>query len=364
MDALRHVGVSLGRVRHWHDGLGEFSRRLCGALAERAPALRQEHGIALHFHLPREFHGEFGHEVGYLATHTTQRWVHWRPQRFALWHCLHQHNRLKAPLGTQRQVETVHDLNFLHTKQGAKLARYRRIMARRLARCDAVVTITQHVANDLKTQIPSLQAPVQVIHNGASDLTQIPQKPLDGLEGRSFLLHVSRMAPSKNIVAILRLAAYWPERLFVLAGADSPYTREVERMVAEQGLSNVLIRLNLDESQKAWAYAHCDGFLFPSLTEGFGLPPVEAMHFGKPVFLSRLTSLPEVGGEAAFYFESFDAAPMRHTIEYGLRVHSELRMHDQVVEHAQRFGWERCAGEYIALYLQLLRGAVPMEENG
>ena len=52
MSDARHVGISLGRVRHWHDGLGEFSRRLCLALAAQARPLREEHGIALHFHLP------------------------------------------------------------------------------------------------------------------------------------------------------------------------------------------------------------------------------------------------------------------------------------------------------------------------
>lgn len=356
MAQLRHIGISLGRVRHWHDGLGEFSRQLCLALAERAARLRDEHGIALHFHLPAPWHGEFGDGVGYLATHTTQRWMHWQPRRFALWHSLHQHNRLKAPLGTLRRMETVHDLNFLHTKQGAKQQRYCRIMARRLAGCDAVVAITHHVAGDLRAHIPALSAPVEVIHNGVADLTQLPQRPMEGLGSEPFLLHVSRMAPTKNIVAILGLAACWPARRIVLAGADSPYTREVERMVANQGLRNVTIRLNLDESQKTWAYAHCDGFLFPSLAEGFGLPPVEAMHFGKPVFLSRLTSLPEVGGDVAHYFDNFEPQAMRAVVERGLAHAQDAGQRARIAAHAARFSWARCADAYQTLYLRLVNG--------
>jgi glycosyltransferase involved in cell wall biosynthesis len=350
---LRHLGIGFGRVEHWNDGLGEFSRRLGMELAARAAGLRARHGIALHFHLPARWHGLFGDELGYLPTHTTQRWLHLAPQRFALWHTLHQHNRLKAPLGTRRRVETVHDLNFLHTKQGAKRERYRRRLARRLARCDAVVTITRHVAHDLQAQVPGLRAPVQVIHNGVTDLTRTEQRAIDGL-APPFLLHLSRLAPTKNIVALLDLAARWPERSIVLAGATSPYTREVEREIAQRGLSNVRLALDLDEAQKAWAYAHCEGFLFPSLAEGFGLPPLEAMRFGKPAFLSRLTSLPEVGGDAAFYFDSFDPAAMRAVVEQGLHAASQPGAAERIAAHARRFDWSRCADDYIALYLGVL----------
>ncbi|NRF67926.1 glycosyltransferase family 4 protein [Aquincola sp. S2] len=355
--ALRHVGIGLGRIRHWNDGLGEFSRQLCGALAARADELRERDCIALHFHLPHEFHGLFGAQVGYLATHTLQRAAHLRTTGFALWHTLHQHNRLRAPLGTRRRVETVHDLNFLHTKRGGKLEGYRARLARRLAAADAVVAITQYVAGDLARELPSLRVAPQVIHNGATDLSGAPQTPPAGIgeiAARPFLLHVSRLAPTKNITALLDLAAAWPEQPLVLAGAASDYTATVRRSIAERGLHNVTLLLDIGEAEKAWLYAHCMGFLFPSLAEGFGLPPIEAMHFGKPVFLSRLTSLPEVGGELAFYFDTFDGPQMRARIEAGLAAHQAPGRADAVIAHARQFSWSRCALSYIALYRRLL----------
>jgi glycosyltransferase involved in cell wall biosynthesis len=349
-----HIGLGLGRIRHWHDGLGEFSRQLGVALAQRASELREQHGWRLHFHLPRAFHGVFGDEVGYLDTHTTQRWLHLRAQRFALWHTFHQHNRLKPPVGARCRVETIHDLNFLHNKQGAKVERYRRIHQRRLQHLDLAVAITHHVAQDVRRELAPVTVPIEVIHNGATDLTGVAQEPVPGVGEQPFLLHVSRMAPSKNIVALLALAEAWPEKRLVLAGAPSPYTAEVERMVAERGLRNVLIRLDLSEAQKAWAYAHCEGFLFPSLAEGFGLPPLEAMHFGKPVFLSKLTSLPEVGGEVAYYFDSFDGHAMKATVESGLREAADPARAERIVRHARGFSWQRCAGHYVAAYQQLI----------
>jgi glycosyltransferase involved in cell wall biosynthesis len=351
---LRHIGLSLGRVEHWHDGLGEFSRSLVAELATRAAALREAHAIALHVHLPERWHGMFGADVGYLATHTLQRLWHPRRTRFALWHRLHQHIRLRAPLGTAHRVETVHDLNFLITKAGAKRERYRSRLRSRLAPCDQVVTISRHVATELQRELPGLQVPIEVIHNGATDLSAHAQSAVEFDHREPFLLHVSRMAPSKNIEALLALAAAWPERRFVFAGGASPYTEHVQREVSARNLRNVTIRLDVDDSQKTWLYAHCDALLFPSLAEGFGLPPLEAMHFGKPVFLSRLTSLPEVGGDAAFYFDDFEPASMRACIEQGLAAHRSQQRAATVIEHARRFTWQACASRHVELYLRVL----------
>ena len=357
-EVLRHIGLGLGRIRHWNDGLGEFSRQLLLALAARAPALRARHRVQLHAHLPRAFHGLFGPEIGYLDTGTTQRWVHLARPGFALWHTLHQHNRLRAPWGTPRRLETVHDLNFLHTKDAAKAIRYQQRLQRRLQGADTVVAITHHVAGDIRTRLPALATPLQVIHNGATDLTHSPQAPVEGVAvgpgARPYLLHVSRLAPTKNITALLDLAAAWPEQALVLAGARSDYTDGVARRIAEQGLRNVTLRLDVSEAQKAWLYAHCQGFLFPSLAEGFGLPPIEAMHFGKPVFLSRLTSLPEVGGDAAYYFDHFEPRHMRSVVEAGLARHQQPGRREAVTAHARSFSWARCADAHIELYLHLL----------
>ncbi|MDP4301999.1 glycosyltransferase family 4 protein [Leptothrix discophora] len=352
---IRHIGLSLGRISHWHDGLGEFSRQLCLGLAGRADELREQHGIRLHVHMPAEFHGVFGDGIGYLGTHTTQRWLHLRATRFALWHTLHQHIRLRPPLGTQRHVETVHDLNFLHTKSADKIERYRARTRRRLLARDAVIAITHHVAADIQRELgPLAHAPV-VIHNGATDLTGVTRQAVDGIDPAcGYLLHISRMAPSKNIQSLLDLAAHWPEQAFVLAGATSPYTAEVRQQVEQRGLHNVRIRLDLDEGAKAWLYAHAGGFLFPSWTEGFGLPPIEAMHFGVPVFLSRLTSLPEVGGEVADYFDDFAPARMRAVIEAGLTRAQAPSHRDALRRRAAGFSWTACADACLALYLRTL----------
>jgi glycosyltransferase involved in cell wall biosynthesis len=358
---VQHIGLSLGRIDHWHDGLGEYSRQLASALGLHADALAAE-GIRLHVHLPTRWHGMFGAGLGYLETRDMQRWWHASRTRFALWHILHQHNRYRPPRGTARVIETVHDLNFLHHKAAAKIRKYRARMARRLRQRDAIVAISQHVADDLRREFAQAPhdtpffAPLHVIHNGSTDLSTAPQDPVPGIKADPpYLLHISRLAPSKNVAAMLDLVAAWPEQSFVFAGGASDYSAHVQRQATARALHNLHIALDVTEAQKAWLYAHCVGFLFPSLSEGFGLPPIEAMHFGKPVFLSRLTSLPEVGGDAAFYFDSFEAASMKAVVQSGLRtVHEQAGRREAIIARARHFTWARCAAEHLDLYRSLL----------
>jgi glycosyltransferase involved in cell wall biosynthesis len=159
------------------------------------------------------------------------------------------------------------------------------------------------------------------------------------------------MSPSKNPQAIIGLARVWPEMLFVLCGPPSDDAKKLRDTVQ---LPNVQFHLGISDAHKAWAYAHCTGFLFPSLTEGFGLPPIEAMHFGKPVFLARRTCLPEIGGDAAAYFEHFDPAHMKAVVQEGLTRHAQAGRAEAVRQHAAQFDWDRAAGAYLALYRRLL----------
>jgi glycosyltransferase involved in cell wall biosynthesis len=159
------------------------------------------------------------------------------------------------------------------------------------------------------------------------------------------------MSPSKNPQAILALAAVWPQMRFVLCGPPSDDARALK---AANRLPNVEFHLGVDDTQKAWAYAHCAGFLFPSLTEGFGLPPIEAMHFGRPVFLARRTCLPEIGGDAAFYFDDFAPEAMRAVVQQGLAASATPGRADAVRAHAAQFDWDRCAAAYLGLYARLL----------
>jgi glycosyltransferase involved in cell wall biosynthesis len=352
------IGISLGDITELQGGgLGEFclqvGSRLAAArhrLADSNPAGR----CRLAFHVRPALIGAFGESVAYLPVKRLHRHLHRQDEGFDLWHTLHQLSKHRPPLGAGVRLVTVHDLNYLYGRNAFSRWRHHRRTRALLSRTDALTAISRHTADDVRRHL-GWTGDITVVPNGARSLVDAPQRPLAGWDTaapRPFLLHVSRMSPSKNPEALLALAAAWPTMHFVLAG---PRNHDTLALQAATRLPNVEFQFGIDEAQKAWAYAHCTGFLFPSLTEGFGLPPIEAMHFGKPVFLSRRTCLPEIGGDAADYFDDFDGVSMRAVVEQGLaRWRADPGRADAIRAHAAQFDWDRAAEGYLALYARLL----------
>ncbi len=350
----------MGGIGALHDGLGEFALQIGSRIAGVAPLWRQRFGIAIDFHLRERLAGLFGDQVGYLPVTRLQRHWHRQPQPYALWHSLHQLNKTRPPAGTAHRIVTVHDLNYLYGRNAFSRWRHGRRTRALLRRTDELVAISAYTAADVRRHL-GWGGEIRVILNGARSFVGQPQRPLPGCtehDDAPFLFHLSRMSPSKNPQAILGLAAAWPQMRFVLCG---PPSDDAKALRAANRLPNVQFHLGVDDAQKAWAYARCAGFLFPSLTEGFGLPPIEAMHFGKPVFLARRTCLPEIGGDAAHYFDHFEPEAMRRVVEQGLAGHDAARA-AAVRAHAARFSWDDAAAAYLALYarhLGLPADAVP-----
>ena len=352
----RRIGISLGNIGALHDGLGEFSLQIGQRVAAQAQCWREEHGIAIDFHMREKLFGLFGSEVGYLAVNRWQRLHHARPQPYALWHSLHQLNKSLPPNmepGPHARIVTVHDLNYLYGRSAFSTWRHQRRTQALMRRTDVVVAISHHTAGDVQRHL-GWTGEISVIHNGARSFVGATQQPLSGwpLTGaRPFLFHLSRMSESKNPGTIIELARAWPEMQFVMCG---PPSDDAKRLRATVNLPNLEFHLGISDEQKAWAYAQCTGFLFPSLTEGFGLPPIEAMHFGKPVFLARRTCLPEIGGEAAEYFDDFDPLTMKQVVQTGLQRLTAPGAADTIRRHAAQFDWDKAAAQYLELYRRLL----------
>lgn len=347
-----HIGISFGQINSLVDGLGEFSCQIAASLADQADELHARHGLVIHLHLPKKWHGRFGERVRYLDRHSLQRHLHLRGTRFAIWHTLNQLSRLRPPVLSRHRIMTIHDLNFLYTGEPANQeARALRRIRQSLGWHDHATTLTHYVAGDIRRHL-GWQRPIEVIPNGVRDLSRDPAEPIAHLQQRPFMFHLSRMAPSKNPACLLEMARLWPEQHFVLAGPASRDSQELLARIREHRIDNVEILENISDAQKTWLYQHCRAFLFPSLTEGFGLPPLEAMKFGKPVFVSNRTCLPEVVGDAGVYLDSFEPAAMRRQIEQELpRLEASAL---QIRQHASRYDWQQTTAAYLALYLKLL----------
>jgi glycosyltransferase involved in cell wall biosynthesis len=174
-----------------------------------------------------------------------------------------------------------------------------------------------------------------------------------------FLLYVGTLEPRKNLPHLLRAYAGWQahsatgrEVALVLAGAKGWGYQEIFRLVAELGLTGrVHFPGFLPEQDLCLWYNAADGFVYPSLFEGFGLPVAEAMASGAPVICSDAPSLQEVAGDAALIVPAQDQPALQNALE---RLYTEpalaVQLRGRGIRQAGRFSWERAAIETIDVY--------------
>ncbi|MDQ5963312.1 MAG: hypothetical protein QG629_394 [Patescibacteria group bacterium] len=179
--------------------------------------------------------------------------------------------------------------------------------------------------------------------------------------GKKFIMYVGRPLPHKNlgrlIDAFALLQNNHPDLHLVLAGKkDAAYAMH-EKKIVEMGIKNVVFTGFIEDTQLRWLYENCQAYIFPSLSEGFGLPALEAMLHGAPVVSSNATSLPQVCGDAAHYFDPLDVQDMATKINDVLS--SEKLRADMIArgkKQVKKFSWERMARQTLEVYEKALKG--------
>lgn len=181
----------------------------------------------------------------------------------------------------------------------------------------------------------------------------------DDTIGKPFFLHVGAIESRKNIrrlVAAFARAALPPECVLAFAGPMAPFRRGMlESWAAESGVSDrIRILGHVDDSRLRALYRDCLAFTFPSLHEGFGLPPLEAMMAGAPVLAARTSCMPEVLGEAAHWCDGRDESSLADgltRLAASPELRSDLRRRGSV--QAARYTWTS-AGQSLARVLESL----------
>jgi glycosyltransferase involved in cell wall biosynthesis len=278
------------------------------------------------------------------------------PQQFKLYHFTDQYCRLKPQLVKGKKILTIHDLNQVYEfkPDDKKLSQYLKKIEDFINACDRIVAISNFVAADVVRYFPQTANKISVIYNGADKLIAIPGHQPAYKPKRKFLFTIGMLSAKKNFHVLPALLADNDMEL-VIAGIDTAYREKIMQQAIEFGCAErVTITGPVTDADRAWYYQNCEAFVFPSLAEGFGLPVIEAMHFGKPVFLSRYTSLPEVGGDRAYYFDNFDAAHMQHVLKDGLQHYYSNNLSESIKLHAGTFNWEDTARQYLKLYTECL----------
>lgn len=278
----------------------------------------------------------------------------------------HATEHLLPPLKNARTVFTLHDLIFQFFPEfHLPLNRWflQNAMPHFLRRADAIIAVSECTKRDAVQLYGVPPEKIAVIHEGVdpalrpvTDPNLIAAARARYAQHQPFLLFLGTIEPRKNIPAlvdalqILRARGF-PHRLLI-AGRRGWLYQGVFEHVRQVGMEGEVDFLDYvpDEDLPA-LFAACEAFVFPSLYEGFGLPPLEAMACGAPVVCSNTSSLPEVVGEAALCVNPRDAGEMAAAVErviHDARLRDELRAKGLV--QAARFSWERAARDTLQVY--------------
>jgi glycosyltransferase involved in cell wall biosynthesis len=275
-----------------------------------------------------------------------------------LWHAPFQSGRMIQRLNKKMKVVlTVHDLNVLYEDKPEKertesLDRTQKL----IDSSDAIICISNHTKKDIEEHMEINGKQIYVIHNGTHHITEPPTQPKGYKPSKPFVFTMGYVNRKKNFHTLLSLLQQ-PELELIIAGRlDEPdYIQQLQLKAETMGVSDRLKVLGpVPEGDKAWYYRHSQAFALPSLAEGFGAPVVEAMKFGKPIFLSDRTSLPEIGGDAAFYFSNFEPEHMIRVFREGMDAFQKKGLSQSVIDRGNSFTWEEKAKEYLEVYRSLL----------
>lgn len=268
--------------------------------------------------------------------------------------------------GRTPMITTTHDMIYHRIPEvGAGMRGWgmRALTPRVARRSDAVITVSQSSADDVREIAGLDPASIAVIPNAG----QPPGPPASdeevrrvlGADDRQILLYPTALRPHKNIAGLMRALALIPPEarpLVAIPGYETPYGDELRRIAFQSGVAEDARFLGWVSAEMiAGLYRVADALIFPSRYEGFGLPVLEAMQRGLPVISSQASSMPEVAGDAAVYFDPDDPAQMAAAIRTVL-ADPDLRasMAQRGLARAERFSWVDAAAATLDVYRTVL----------
>lgn len=370
------VGIDGYPLSQPRTGVGHYTFELARALAALSPADQFELVSPAPFDEASRVDIERSNLPNLLATHvkTSRIRGHWwgvglplyaRQARFDIFHG----TNFEAPAWSRRSVVTIHDLStMLHRdKHRAALSRRARIrlpIVVKLAK--KIITPTEAIKDEVCKHLRVPTQKVIAIHSAtrenfhpASLEETIAMRRRLGIDGH-FLLFVGTLEPRKNLLALLRAFEKVIQKtslrpLLVITGGEGWLMDETFSFIGNSAIQD-RIRLTgyLDDQDLRALYSSCRIFIYPSLYEGFGFPPLEAMACGAPVIAGRVPALCEVLGDAAEFIDPLDAEALgTRMIELLLDDEELRRLSANGLVHASEFSWRETAQRTLDVYREV-----------
>lgn len=264
-------------------------------------------------------------------------------------------------------VLTIYDMTLFASQEWYKpISRFRvqRLLKTSAKRAHKIITGSENSKRDIIEILKVPEEKVQVIYIGIDDV----YRPIDDRRGLDFvktrygitsrfILHVGSLNPRKNIPRLIDAYNMLPAKILkeyelVIVGKKSWKADKIFAETKKLGLEDRVIFTGfVADSDLPLLMNAADLLAFPSLYEGFGIPPLEAMACGTPVVASNTSSIPEVVGDAALLFDPYNVEEIANAM-YRALTNEQLRdeLRQKGFERAKQFSWEKAARETLAVY--------------
>lgn len=261
------------------------------------------------------------------------------------------------PLRSEALVVTIHDTYHLdHLDQFSTPKQlYAKLLFRAaVTRAQKIITVSQFSKSRLVHHFPQSAEKIEVIHSGCDHLPLQGKHP-SWVPSAPFYLFVGHLKPHKNLRCVLQALQEHPLSHLVVVGQTSGFLHGVDLEKLKNEFPHLEKRVHflgrISNDELSWLYQHAQGLIFPSLYEGWGLPPLEAMRLGCPVIASSAASIPEACGEAALYFDPRSFQELAARMDQLPRERAEWVQKGKA--RASAFSWAKTAQDHLAVFQKI-----------
>lgn len=271
-------------------------------------------------------------------------------------------------------VITIHDLILLHfptirstTLNWAwywlKFLAYKLVIWSAIHRARKIITVSEFTKKDILENYAVLESKIEVTYEAADNVESVSvadeKKSGQTLAKygiiRPYILYVGNAYPHKNLERLISAFAQVHqgnrELKLVLVGKEDYFYRRLKSIVAKKKISNVIFAGFVADSDLNEVYREAMVYAFPSLYEGFGIPPLEAMAMGVPVASSNHSCMREILGESALYFDGRNEKDIAEKIE---KIISDVELRNDLIrkgsEQVKKYSWEKMAKKTLKIY--------------
>lgn len=279
-------------------------------------------------------------------------------------------NYIVPPRIQGHSINTICDMTYLRypeTMDQKNLTRISKDIHYSIERSDAIVTISEFSKREIHDLLDVPNEKISVIYSAASlsdEMVEEQEIRAKYAINRPYMLYIGNVEPRKNVVRLLHAYRMLKKESnvshqLVLAGGGGWRNEAIYRELRDlEESGDVILTGYISTPEKNALYAYADAFVFPSIYEGFGMPPLEAMHFGCPVVCANAASLPEVVGGAAQLVDPMDVVSIADGIWKVLSNQGyAAELIKQGYEQEKKFTWERSAQQLEQLCHHVLEGS-------